>query len=89
MKEDMATDIVVRVSNPKETAMVGSKIKLLFPDTRIITKEDLKVSYKNIFDYKDDSRLSIDNLPTILNNYDPGRRIFIELKFGFKGDSDE
>lgn len=52
MEEDMATDIVVKVSNPKETAMVGSKIKLLFPDSRIITKEDLKVSYQNIFDYK-------------------------------------
>ena len=31
---------------------VASKIKLLYPDTRIVTTQDLKVSYQNIFDYK-------------------------------------
>ncbi len=52
MREDMATDIVVKVANPKEILMIASKIKLMFPDTRVITNEDLKVSYDNIFDYK-------------------------------------
>ena len=52
MSEDMATDIVVRVSNPQEIPTVAGKIKLLYPDTRVITKDDLKVSYQNIFDYK-------------------------------------
>ncbi len=49
---EKATDIVVKVSNPKEVATVASKIRLLYPDTRIITKDDLKISYQNIFDYK-------------------------------------
>lgn len=35
-----------------EIQTVASKIKLMFPDTRIITTGDLKVSYQNIFDYK-------------------------------------
>jgi ABC-type lipoprotein release transport system permease subunit len=52
LPEDKATDIVVKVANPTEIPMVASKIKLLFPDTRVITNEDLQVSYDNIFDYK-------------------------------------
>jgi ABC-type lipoprotein release transport system permease subunit len=50
--ESKATDIVVKVSNPDEVATIASKIKLMFPDSRIITKNDLKISYQNIFDYK-------------------------------------
>lgn len=52
MKEEQATDIVVKVLNPDEVATIASKIKLLFPDSRVITKNDLKISYQNIFDYK-------------------------------------
>ncbi len=52
MKESKATDIVVRVANFNEVATIASKIKLLYPDTRVITKDDLKISYQNIFDYK-------------------------------------
>ncbi|MCW8837810.1 MAG: FtsX-like permease family protein [Thiovulaceae bacterium] len=52
MSEEYATDIVVKVANPDEVATVAAKIKLLYPDTRVITKNDLKVSYQNIFDYK-------------------------------------
>lgn len=51
-EESKATDIVVKVANPEEISTIVSKIKLLFPDTRIITNQDLKVSYQNIFDYK-------------------------------------
>ena len=50
--EDKATDLVVKVANPLEVRTIASKIKVLYPDTRVITKEDLKVSYQNIFDYK-------------------------------------
>ncbi|WP_324172862.1 ABC transporter permease [Sulfurimonas sp.] len=50
--ESKATDIVVKVSNPDEVVTVASKIKLMFPDARVITKNDLKISYQNIFDYK-------------------------------------
>ena len=52
MDESKATDIVVTVLNPDEVQTIASKIKLLFPDSRIITKNDLKISYQNIFDYK-------------------------------------
>jgi len=52
MSEDKATDIVVKVANPQEVATVASKIELMFPNSRVITKQDLKVSYQNIFDYK-------------------------------------
>lgn len=52
MDETKATDIVVSVSNPDEVQTVASKIQLLLPNTRIITKNDLKISYQNIFDYK-------------------------------------
>jgi len=52
INEDMATDIVVKIANPKEIPMIASKIKLMFPDCRVITNEDLKISYDNIFDYK-------------------------------------
>ena len=52
MNENKATDIIVNVSNVDEVQTVASKIGLLFPNTRIITKNDLKISYQNIFDYK-------------------------------------
>lgn len=50
--ETKATDIVVKVANPNEIATIASKIKTLYPDARVVTKDDLKISYQNIFDYK-------------------------------------
>jgi ABC-type lipoprotein release transport system permease subunit len=47
-----ATDIVVKVANPHEITTIASKIKLIYPDSRVITNNDLQVSYQNIFDYK-------------------------------------
>ncbi|QOY53885.1 FtsX-like permease family protein [Candidatus Sulfurimonas marisnigri] len=52
IEDSKATDIVVKVSNIDEIQTVASKIKLMFPDSRVITKDDLKISYQNIFDYK-------------------------------------
>ncbi|WP_281951275.1 ABC transporter permease [Nitrosophilus kaiyonis] len=52
MDEDKITDIVVNVPNPLEVQTVAQKIRNLYPDTRVITKEDIKASYQNIFDYK-------------------------------------
>ena len=52
IEEEKATDIVVKVANENEIATIASKIKLMYPDTRVITKDDLKISYQNIFDYK-------------------------------------
>ena len=52
MPQTKATDIVVKVANVDEIATVASKIKQLYPNSRVITKDDLKISYQNIFDYK-------------------------------------
>jgi len=52
MPTNKATDIVVKVANPNEITTIASKIKLMYPDTRVITNSDLQVSYQNIFDYK-------------------------------------
>lgn len=52
MPQDKATDIVVKVANPKEIPTVLQKIKLIHPDCRVISKDDLKISYENIFNYK-------------------------------------
>jgi ABC-type lipoprotein release transport system permease subunit len=50
--ENKATDIMVKVPNPEEVTTIASKIKLMYPDTRVISSTDLKVSYQNIFDYR-------------------------------------
>ena len=47
-----ATDIVVKVPNPEEVSTIAAKIKMIYPDSRVISSNDLKVSYQNIFDYK-------------------------------------
>jgi ABC-type lipoprotein release transport system permease subunit len=52
MPNGKATDIVVKVANPHEITTIASKIKLMYPDSRVITNNDLQVSYQNIFDYK-------------------------------------
>lgn len=52
MADLKATDIVVKVANKDEIPTVISKIKNIYPDTRIISNQDLKISYQNIFDYK-------------------------------------
>ncbi len=52
MDEERVTDIVLRVSNPTEIPTIAAKVKNLFPDSRVITSHDLRVSYQNIFDYK-------------------------------------
>jgi ABC-type lipoprotein release transport system permease subunit len=52
LSENMATDIVVKVANPEEIPTIKEKIQQLYPNTRIITNEDLQISYQNIFDYK-------------------------------------
>jgi ABC-type lipoprotein release transport system permease subunit len=52
MPEEMATDIVVRVPNRDEVTTIARKIREIYPDTRVITNEDLRISYQNVFDYK-------------------------------------
>ncbi|MBN1839331.1 MAG: FtsX-like permease family protein [Campylobacterales bacterium] len=59
MPENEATDVVVKVSNPEEIPTIVSKINQLYPDMRVVTKEDIRVSYQNIFDYKSGFFLSL------------------------------
>lgn len=59
MEQNKATDIVVRVANADEISTVAAKIKLKYPSFRVITNNDLRVSYQNIFDYKSGLFLSL------------------------------
>lgn len=59
INEDKTTDIVVKVANPEEISTISQKIKLMYPDTRVVTSEDFKVSYQNIFNYKSGIFLTI------------------------------
>ena len=52
MKKDEITDITLNIANPKEVDTIAEKLRFKYPNYRIITKEDLKISYANIFDYK-------------------------------------
>ncbi len=52
MSKNEAVDFVIKVPNPVEIPNIAKKIRLLYPDCRVITKEDLSISYQNIFDYK-------------------------------------
>ena len=46
------TDVAIDLANPAETRTIAQKLRYLYPDMRVITKEDLRTSYQNIFDYK-------------------------------------
>ncbi len=52
INENEAVDFVLKISNPVEIPNISAKITALYPDTRVITKEDLSISYQNLFDYK-------------------------------------
>ncbi|WOE70801.1 FtsX-like permease family protein [Hydrogenimonas thermophila] len=52
MDETKATDIVVNVANHDEVPTIAKKIREIYPDSRVITKDDLKTSYTNVFNYK-------------------------------------
>ena len=50
--QEKATDIVVSVPNPEEIETIALKIELMYPNTRVISSEDMRVSYQNLFNYK-------------------------------------
>jgi ABC-type lipoprotein release transport system permease subunit len=52
LDKDLATDIVVKVENVNEIETIATKIKSMFPDCKVYTKEDLKRSYETMFNYK-------------------------------------
>lgn len=52
IEEKEATDLVVKVANPDEVQTIALKISQQFPNARVITNEDMKLSYESIFNYK-------------------------------------
>ena len=50
--ETEVTDIVLKIDNLKEINTIISKINDLYPDIRTVTKDSIRISYQNIFDYK-------------------------------------
>ena len=52
IQESKATDMVVKVSNIEEIETIALKVEQMFPNARVITNDDMKLSYENIFNYK-------------------------------------
>ena len=52
IQESKATDLVVKIANIEEINTVALKIEQMFPNARVITNDDMKLSYENIFNYK-------------------------------------
>lgn len=59
IKNNMATDIVIKVDNNDEIDSVATKIKTIYPNCKVTTRDDLKRSYENMFNYKGGLFLSI------------------------------
>jgi len=59
IEEHLATDIVVRVPNPEEIDVVKQKIQFMYPDCRLVSRQDIEASYQNVFDYKSGLFLSL------------------------------
>ncbi len=52
MARDSATDVVVRVRNPKEFKTVAAKIVTMLPDSRPILKDEILRTYDSVFDWR-------------------------------------
>ena len=59
MQQDRATDIVVKVLNKLEISTIVNKIKMLYPNTNIITKDEIRRNYEMVFNYKSGIFLTI------------------------------
>ena len=49
---DYATDLVLKVKNPRELKTIAEKIVDRFPDTRPITRDEILRTYDSIFDWR-------------------------------------
>lgn len=59
IEKSKATDIFVQVANEEEIATISLKIRSMFPDVNIITKEDILINFSGLFDYKSGFFLSL------------------------------
>ena len=59
MPREVATDLVVRVRNPKELATIATKIVQLLPDTRPILRDEILRTYDAVFSWRSSLMLVI------------------------------
>lgn len=52
MEADVATDLAVRVRNPKEVDTVARKIQEAWPDVRTVTRRQILQTYDAVFDWR-------------------------------------
>jgi ABC-type lipoprotein release transport system permease subunit len=50
--EGVATDLALRIRNPRELTTIAFKISDLLPDTRIILREEVARTYDSVFDWR-------------------------------------
>jgi len=58
-KADEGSDIALGVANKNELAFIRTKIALMLPNAKVTSKDDLKVAYKNLFNYDSGVFLSV------------------------------
>jgi len=51
-KDDQVTDLAVSVINPAETDTIAAKISGLMPDTRVLTRSQIRKTYRAIFGWR-------------------------------------
>jgi len=49
---DLTTDLVLQVGNPRELSTIAAKIKQMHPDTRQILREEILRTYDAVFDWR-------------------------------------
>jgi ABC-type lipoprotein release transport system permease subunit len=52
IRKDRATDLVLRIRNPRELPVIAQKIAELLPDTRIILREEILRTYDMVFNWR-------------------------------------
>lgn len=55
----LATDVAVRVTNQREVPTVAAKIKRLYPDARLISREELMRTYDAVFTWRGGMLLAV------------------------------
>jgi len=58
-KETQASDLAITVANKEEVGFIAHKIALLLPNTKVVVKDDLRVMYENIYNFRSGFFLSI------------------------------
>lgn len=49
---ELATDLLIRVANPNEITTIAKKISALLPDTRVLTRPQIRKTYKVVFGWR-------------------------------------